>query len=178
MVSEIIANILRERGKTKQWLAGELNLSYSTLHQKLSNNTFTAQEFIQLCQIFNLSLEHFVENKNEQGQIKMKSIPIDNRPDVPFEEFTNYERMGLVLEKQHSNGMEIYTPYGVHVTIQGNYAYYQAYFQQMFQQIDTKMIELKESDQNEDIVYLEIQKEKFQVLEQFIKSFIETGNEE
>ena len=112
MVSEVIMTQLKMQGKTKQWLAGKMNLSYSTLHQKLSNNTFTAEELIELCRIFSLSLEDFVEN-DEDRQKDLSLFPIENREDVAISERRNYVRAGMHVESQHAAGALIYLPYGI-----------------------------------------------------------------
>lgn len=112
MVSDVIKGILKERGQTKQWLAERLNLSYSTFHQKLSKNTFTAEEFIQLCNILNLTLANFVEPTTE-GKIDLKKYPIESRPDVHIEERDTYYKAGIHVESEHEAGICMYMPYGI-----------------------------------------------------------------
>lgn len=112
-VSEVILNRLKTEGKTKQWLALKMELSYSTLHQKLTNNTFTAEEFISLCKIFLLDVQNFVENKKNDGLIELMNIPIQSRPDVSIEQMEQYERGGIGIELQHENGSLLYLPYGL-----------------------------------------------------------------
>ena len=116
MVSDVILDVLKTRGYTKQWLAEKMSLSYSTLHQKLSNNTFTAEELLLLCELFNLSLEHF--KQKEMDVFDLKQIPIDKRPDVIIEDISKYHNGGIHIESMHINGSLIYLPYGV-----GEYIY-------------------------------------------------------
>lgn len=112
-VSEVILNRLKTEGKTKQWLALKMELSYSTLHQKLTNNTFTAEEFISLCKIFQLDIQNFIENKQNDGLTELMNIPIQSRPDVSIEQMERYERGGIGIESQHENGSLLYLPYGL-----------------------------------------------------------------
>lgn len=112
MVSDVIMNALQSRGESKQWLANNLNLSYSTLHQKLTNNTFTAEELIKLCQIFNLSLEHFIQQDNNDV-IDLKKIAIERRPNVLIEDINNFQSAGMHIESEHTNGALYYIPYGI-----------------------------------------------------------------
>ena len=111
-VAKVILSKLKKENKTKQWLASKINLSYSTLHQKLSNNTFTAEELITLCMLFQLDIQHFVERPTD-GKMDIMETPISARPDVTIETMENYIRGGIGIESEHENGALLYLPYGI-----------------------------------------------------------------
>ena len=109
MVSKDVLTLLEKSGHTKQWLATELSLSYSTLHQKITKNTFTAEELIQLVDIFNIDFSYFTKDSSND----FRQIPIQKRPDVTVEDMNEYVNSGILIESNEANGSLLYVPYGL-----------------------------------------------------------------
>ena len=107
-ISQVVQDLLNEQGKTKKWLSEQLGLSYSTLHQKLDNNTFTAEEFLLLLKIFQVPLERFY-----QTSYHLKDLPPEMRPNVLLNDIDKYKNGGIFADSFHANGSRIYVPYGL-----------------------------------------------------------------
>lgn len=77
MVGSIIENILITSGKSKSWLAREMGgMPWSTLKDKIKKNTFTAEELITLCVIFeDLNINDLIEERKvERVNASQESI--------------------------------------------------------------------------------------------------------
>jgi len=57
-----------------------------------------------------------VLNMNEE-LIDMKSIPIDERPNIGVQDMDKYKNGGLTVESLEANGALVYIPYGIYVDI-------------------------------------------------------------
>lgn len=76
MVGNKVKLLLNDRNMSILWLSKEMDISYSTLHQKLNNDTFTANDLLKICKIFDVNLEYF-EKVDKEDEIKNKEI--DNK---------------------------------------------------------------------------------------------------
>lgn len=60
-VSNIIAIELKKQGRTRKWLAEQLELSEKVLSYRFKNNTFTAVELLNVFELLNIDLNKFKE---------------------------------------------------------------------------------------------------------------------
>lgn len=61
MISNYIADTIRQQGRKNNWVAAQCNISYSTFMNKLANNTFTAIELVEIGKVLNLDLNKLKE---------------------------------------------------------------------------------------------------------------------
>lgn len=55
-VAEHIICSLEYRGATKQWLADKIGITKQTMNYKLKNNSFTAEELLQIARVLEIGL--------------------------------------------------------------------------------------------------------------------------
>jgi len=55
-IAEHIICTLEYRGATKQWLADKLGITKQTMNYKLTHNSFTAEELLQIARIMEIDL--------------------------------------------------------------------------------------------------------------------------
>lgn len=117
-LNHYILQQLNDQSRTKRWLAEALDLSYSTLHQKLSHDTFTAYELLTMSKLLNFSLDDFQAfSEPSEGLKQMSALPIEKRPNIGVSEMEAYEHGGLCVESTHQNGALVYVPYGIWVNV-------------------------------------------------------------
>jgi len=60
-IAEYIDKIRESQGRTKAWVAKQLDMNYKTFVDKISNNTFRADELIEIAKILNIDLNKLKE---------------------------------------------------------------------------------------------------------------------
>lgn len=54
MFTEKIKKSLKEQGRTKVWLAEQVQITYKTLFEKLNNNSFSVSEVFYISHLLNI----------------------------------------------------------------------------------------------------------------------------
>jgi len=60
-IADYILEVLNSQERAKSWLADKINISKQAINYKFKNNSFTAEELIDVSEVLNINLEEFKE---------------------------------------------------------------------------------------------------------------------
>jgi hypothetical protein len=60
-IAEYIEEVRQQQGRSKSWLAAQMNINYKTFFDKLKNNRFSAEELLLISRLLNIDLEKLKE---------------------------------------------------------------------------------------------------------------------
>ena len=120
-IGALVQQKIKDENQTKTWLAESLSISYSTLHQKISNDTFSAKELLQISRLLDIDLKilsesyNFDENSIESGYGKydLSKMNCSERCNVQYAEMERYKNGGIFIDENFSNGFKLYMPKGI-----------------------------------------------------------------
>jgi len=60
-ISDYILEVLNSQERQKSWLAEKIGISKQAINYKFKNNSFTAEELIDVSEVLNIDLKEFKE---------------------------------------------------------------------------------------------------------------------
>ena len=113
-LSNYIAEVIKEKGHTKTWVAEKSDINYKTFVDKLTRDTITGKELLRIARVLGINLEELKE-KVWGGGIRM-IVDIKFKEDSPFkpgetehlenvvEVHFNYNNEGRIAFEQEDTG--------------------------------------------------------------------------
>lgn len=66
-IAEYIEQVRKNQGRTKTWVAEQININYKTFVDRVTHNRFTADDLIKISKVLNIDLEKMkgeIDNEN------------------------------------------------------------------------------------------------------------------
>ena len=60
-IAEYIEQVRKNQGRSKTWVAEQININYKTFVDRAAHNRFTADDLIKISKVLNINLEKMKE---------------------------------------------------------------------------------------------------------------------